>query len=57
MLWNYGYDLLASVEALATVIIIVVLGACVIALLQGRWPDYGPRDATSAPCSSRATHH
>jgi heme/copper-type cytochrome/quinol oxidase subunit 2 len=35
-LWNYWYDILASVEALATVIVIVVLGAGVITLWQGR---------------------
>jgi hypothetical protein len=35
-LWNYWYDILASAEALATVIVIVVLGAGVITLWQGR---------------------
>ena len=35
-LWNYWYDILASAEALAGVIVIVVLGAGVITLAQGR---------------------
>jgi hypothetical protein len=35
-LWNYWYDILASAEALAGVIVIVVLGAGVITLWQGR---------------------
>jgi hypothetical protein len=35
-LWNYWYDILASAEALATGIVIVVLGAGVITLWQGR---------------------
>jgi hypothetical protein len=35
-LWNYWYDILASAEALAIVIVIVVLGAGVITLWQGR---------------------
>ena len=35
-LWNYWYDMLASAEALATVIVIVVLGSGVITLWQGR---------------------
>ena len=34
--WNYWYDILASAEALAAVIVIVVLGAGVITLWQGR---------------------
>jgi hypothetical protein len=34
-LWNYWYDILASAEALATVIVIVVLGSGVITLWQG----------------------
>jgi hypothetical protein len=34
--WNYWYDILTSAEALATVIVIVVLGAGVITLWQGR---------------------
>jgi hypothetical protein len=35
-LWNYWHDTLASVEALATVVVIALLGAGVIALWQGR---------------------
>jgi hypothetical protein len=35
-LWNNWYETVASVEALATVIVIVVLGAGVIMLVQGR---------------------
>jgi hypothetical protein len=35
-LWNKSYETLASAEALATVIVIVVLGAGVITLAQGR---------------------
>jgi hypothetical protein len=35
-LWNNWYQTLASVEALATVIVFVVVGAGVIALVQGR---------------------
>jgi hypothetical protein len=35
-LWNNWYETVASVEALATVIVIVVLGAGVITLAQGR---------------------
>jgi hypothetical protein len=35
-LWNNWYEILASAEALATVIVIVVLGAGVITLVQGR---------------------
>ena len=35
-LWNNWYETLASVEALATVIVIVVVGAGVITLVQGR---------------------
>ena len=33
-LWNYWYDILTSVEALATVIVIAVLGAGVITLVE-----------------------
>jgi hypothetical protein len=35
-LWNYWYDMLASAEALATVIVIAVLGAGVITLWESR---------------------
>jgi hypothetical protein len=35
-LWNNWYETVASVEALATVIVIVVLGAGIITLAQGR---------------------
>jgi hypothetical protein len=35
-LWNDSYEILVSAEALATVIVIVVLGAGVITLAQGR---------------------
>jgi len=35
-LWNNWYQTLASVEALATVIVFVVVGAGVITLVQGR---------------------
>jgi hypothetical protein len=35
-LWNNWYDILASVEALATVIVFIVLGTGVIMLVQGR---------------------
>jgi hypothetical protein len=35
-LWNNWYETLVSVEALATVIVVVVVGAGVIALVQGR---------------------
>jgi len=35
-LWNNWYETLASVEALATVIVFVVLGAGVITLVQTR---------------------
>jgi hypothetical protein len=35
-LWNNWYDTLASVEALATVIVFIVLGTGVIMLVQGR---------------------
>jgi hypothetical protein len=35
-LWNDWYETLVSVEALATVIVVVVVGASVIALVQGR---------------------
>jgi hypothetical protein len=35
-LWGNWYETLASVEALATVIVIVVVGAGVIALMEGR---------------------
>jgi hypothetical protein len=35
-LWNNWYETVASVEALAVVIVIVVLGAGVITLAQGR---------------------
>jgi hypothetical protein len=35
-LWNNWYEILVSVEALATVIVIAVLGARVITLVQGR---------------------
>jgi hypothetical protein len=35
-LWNYWYNMLASVEALATVIVIAVLGAGVITLWENR---------------------
>ncbi len=34
--WNNWYEILASAEALATVIVIVVLGAGVITLVQSR---------------------
>ena len=37
-LWNHWYDMLASVEALATVIVVAVLGAGVITLWQNRRP-------------------
>jgi hypothetical protein len=35
-LWNNWYAMLASAEALATVIVIVVLGAGALTLWQGR---------------------
>ncbi len=35
-LWNNWYETLASVEALATVIVIVVVAAGVIAQVEGR---------------------
>jgi hypothetical protein len=35
-LWNSWYETLASVEALAVVIVFVVVGSCAIALVQGR---------------------
>jgi hypothetical protein len=35
-LWNNWYETLASVEALAAVIVFVVVGAGVITLVQGR---------------------
>jgi hypothetical protein len=35
-LWNNWYESLASVEALATVIVIVVVAAGAIALAEGR---------------------
>jgi hypothetical protein len=35
-LWNNWYETVVSVEALATVIVIAVLGAGVIMLAQGR---------------------
>jgi hypothetical protein len=35
-LWNNWYETVASVEALAAVIVIAVLGAGVIMLAQGR---------------------
>jgi len=35
-LWNNWYETLVSVEALATIIVIVVLGAGVITLVQAR---------------------
>jgi hypothetical protein len=35
-LWNNWYEILASAEALAVVIVIVVLGAGVITLVQSR---------------------
>jgi hypothetical protein len=35
-LWNNWYETVASVEALASVIVIAVLGAGVIMLTQGR---------------------
>jgi hypothetical protein len=35
-LWNNWYGTLASAEALATVIVIVVVAAGVIALVEGR---------------------
>ena len=35
-LWNSWYETLASVEALATVIVIVVVAAGAIALAEGR---------------------
>jgi len=35
-LWNNWYEMLASAEALAAVIVIVVLGTGVIMLVQGR---------------------
>jgi hypothetical protein len=35
-LWNNWYETLASIEGLATVIVFVVIGAGVIALIEGR---------------------
>jgi hypothetical protein len=35
-LWNNWYEILASAEALAAVIVIAVLGAGIITLVQGR---------------------
>ena len=35
-LWNNWYETLASMEALATVIVIVVVGAGVMTLMEGR---------------------
>lgn len=35
-LWNDWYEILASAEALATVIVIAVLGAGIVTLWQGR---------------------
>ena len=35
-LWNDWYETLTSVEALATIIVIAVLGAGVIALMESR---------------------
>ena len=35
-LWNNWYETLVSVEALATVIVFVLVGVGVIALVQGR---------------------
>jgi hypothetical protein len=35
-LWNNWYEILASAEALATVIVIVVVAAGVITLVEGR---------------------
>jgi hypothetical protein len=35
-LWNNWYETLASVEALAAVIVLVVVGTGVIILVQGR---------------------
>jgi hypothetical protein len=35
-LWNKWYETLASVEALATVVVIVVVAAGVITLVEGR---------------------
>ena len=35
-LWNNWYETLTSVEALAAVIVVVVVGAGVITLVQGR---------------------
>jgi hypothetical protein len=36
LLWNYWYDTLASVEALATVIVIVLVAAGAITLAESR---------------------
>ena len=36
-LWSNCYETLASAEALATVIVIVVVAAGVITLADGRW--------------------
>jgi len=35
-LWNNWYETLASVEALATVVVFVVVGTAAIMLVQGR---------------------
>ena len=35
-LWNNWYDALASVEALAVLVVFVVVGAGVITLVEGR---------------------
>jgi hypothetical protein len=35
-LWNHWYDILASVEALATVIVVALLGAGVTTFWQSR---------------------
>jgi hypothetical protein len=41
-LWNNWYETLASVEALATVIVFVVVGTGVIMLVEGRRRQTGP---------------
>jgi hypothetical protein len=35
-LWNNWYEILASAEALATVIVVAVVGAGIVTLWQGR---------------------
>ena len=37
-LWNRWYDILVSVEALAAVIVVALLGSCVTAFWQSRRP-------------------